>query len=130
MNWQEELINKANELKIEGGELYDSISSRSSSGNNTRSSRDTRSSIPTKNRENIINDTRKEEEIMITREAALDDLQKLEKEATDASSKVIVKVAMIVIKMLATIRSNQLLTDADKIAIQKAREARKSKEQK
>jgi len=130
MNWQEELINKANELKIEGGELYDSISSRSGSRDNTRSSRDTRSSIPTKNRENIINDTRKEEEIMITREAALDDLQKLEKEATDASSKVIVKVAMIVIKMLATIRSNQLLTDADKIAIQKAREARKSKEQK
>ena len=130
MNWQEELIFKAIELKIEGGELYDSISSRSGSRDNTRSSRDTCSSIPTKNRENIINDTRKEEEIMITREAALDDLQKLEKEATDASSKVIVKVAMIVIKMLATIRSNQLLTDADKIAIQKAREARKSKEQK
>jgi len=130
MNWQEELIFKAIELKIEGGELYDSISSRSGSRDNTRSSRDTCSSIPTKNRENIINDTRKEEEIMITREAALDDLQKLEKEATDASSKVIVKVAMIVIKLLATIRSNQLLTDADKIAIQKAREARKQKEQK
>jgi len=65
---------------------------------------------------------------MITREAALDDLQKLEKEATDKVSKVIIEVARVIIKMLATIRSNQLLTDADKVAIKKAREARKSKQ--
>lgn len=62
---------------------------------------------------------------MITREAALDDLEKLEKEVSGEESKVIVKVAKILVKMLATIRSNQLLTDEDKVRIKKARETRK-----
>jgi hypothetical protein len=63
--------------------------------------------------------------LMITREAALDDLEQLEKEATDASSKIMVKVAKIIVKVLATIRSNQLLTDEDKARIKTARAEKK-----
>jgi len=126
MNWQDDLLKKSQELKIKGGQ--NGISNRSNIRNNSRSRNSTRNSISSKNRKDINTDKGKEEKLMITREAALDDLQKLEKEATDKVSKVIIEVARVIIKMLATIRSNQLLTDADKVAIKKAREARKSKQ--
>ena len=129
MNWQEELINKTNELKIEG-ELYDRISSRNSSRNDNRSSNSTRNSISSKNRKDINNNAGKEEQIMITREAALDDLKKYADEAQDDVSKTIIKVGVVLVKLLTTIRSNQLLTDADKVAIKQAREARKSEPRK
>jgi hypothetical protein len=63
--------------------------------------------------------------LMITREAALDDLEKLEKEATDEASRMLVKVAKVLVKVLATIRSNQLLTDEDKTRIKAARAEKK-----
>ena len=126
MNWQEELANKAKELNLKGGELNDRTSSRSSNRNDNRSSRDTSNSIHAKNRKDLNNNAGKEEKIMITREAALDDLEKLEKEVSSEDSKVIVKVAKIIVKILATIRSNQLLTDDDKVRIKAAREARKT----
>lgn len=66
---------------------------------------------------------------MITREAALEDLEKMEKEATDEVSKTFVRVAKILVKVLATIRSNQLLTDTDKARIRETR-AKKDAEQK
>ena len=59
---------------------------------------------------------------MITKEAALDDLKKIDVSAP--VGKVIVEVARILIKLLATIRSNQLLTDDEKKAIKKKREER------
>ena len=56
----------------------------------------------------------REEKSMITIEGALKDLEAIEKETTDTGSKAIVKALKVVVKMLSTIRSNQLLTDADK----------------
>jgi chaperonin cofactor prefoldin len=56
---------------------------------------------------------------MITKEAALDDLEKID--ANAPVGKVIVEVGRILIKILATIRSNQLLTDADKVKIREER---------
>jgi hypothetical protein len=62
---------------------------------------------------------------MITKEAALDDLKKVDVNAP--LGKVIVDVAEILIKVLATIRSNQLLTEEEKVKIREARKARDSK---
>jgi len=124
MSWQDDLIKKAEELKIEGGKNVRLTipSTRISNRDISRSSTNVhRLSI----HKEINNVKGKEEKLMITREAALDDLEKLEQETSDPVAKVVVRVAKVIVKMLATIRSNQLLTDAEKIAIQKARAERK-----
>jgi len=63
---------------------------------------------------------------LITVEGALKDLEAIEVEATDAGAKSVVKALKVVVKFLSTIRSNQLLTDVDKIRIQKAKAERKA----
>ena len=65
---------------------------------------------------------------MITVDAALDDLKKIDVNAP--VGKVVVEVARILVKMLSTIRSNQLLTDEDRQAIKSARKARDAKKAK
>ena len=63
---------------------------------------------------------------MITVDGALKDLEAIETEATDAGAKSVVKALKVVVKFLSTIRSNQLLTDVDKVRIQKAKADRPS----
>jgi hypothetical protein len=65
---------------------------------------------------------------MITVEGALKDLEVIEKEATDGGSKAVVKALKVVVKFLSTMRSNQLLTEGDKVGIRQAKEARVVKE--
>jgi len=65
--------------------------------------------------------------IMITVDGALKDLEAIEKEATDSGAKAVVKALKVIVKFLSTMRSNQLLTEADKVAIQKARAERSAK---
>ena len=67
---------------------------------------------------------------MITVEGALKDLEVIEKEAGDSGSKAVVKALKVVVKFLSTMRSNQLLTEEEKINIRKAKEARAAKETK
>ena len=67
---------------------------------------------------------------MITVDGALKDLEAIEKEATDAGAKSVVKALKVVVKFLSTMRSNQLLTDEEKVTIRKARETRTEKEKK
>jgi hypothetical protein len=55
---------------------------------------------------------------MITIEAVNSDLDKIEKENSTISVKFIVAVVKVVMKFLSTMRSNQLLTEKDKIDIQ------------
>lgn len=62
---------------------------------------------------------------MITRDAALDDLDKVDFNAP--VSKIIIEVTKILVKILATIRSNQLLTDNEKIKIRESRIVRETK---
>ena len=59
---------------------------------------------------------------MITKEAAIDDLEKIDVNAP--LGEVIIEVGRILIKILATIRSNQLLTEEEKVKIREARKAR------
>ena len=55
---------------------------------------------------------------MITIEAVNSDLDKIEKENSTISVKFFVAVVKVVMKFLSTMRSNQLLTEKDKIDIQ------------
>lgn len=61
---------------------------------------------------------------MITVEGALKDLEAIEVEAKDEGAKSVVKALKVVVKFLSTMRSNQLLTEADKIEIKKAKAER------
>ena len=65
---------------------------------------------------------------MITVEGALKDLEVIEKEATDSGAKAVVKALKVVVKFLSTIRSNQLLTEPEKVAIAAVRKERQAKE--
>jgi hypothetical protein len=65
---------------------------------------------------------------MITAEGADKDLTVIENETKDEGAKAIVKALKVVVKFLSTMRSNQLLTEADKVRIaedKKKREATK-----
>ena len=62
---------------------------------------------------------------MITVEAALGDLDKIAKSEVDATTKIIEAVKVLV-KMLSTIRSNQLLCDEDKAKIREAKTKRET----
>lgn len=66
---------------------------------------------------------------MITVEGALKDLEAIEKE-TDSSSKAIIKAIKVLVKFMSTMRSNQLLTEEEKVTIRKAKEARVAKDKK
>ncbi len=59
---------------------------------------------------------------MIRKEDALDDLNKIN--VTESVGKVVVEVGKVLVKMLATIRSNQLLTDEEKVKIRAAKKAK------
>jgi hypothetical protein len=61
---------------------------------------------------------------MISKEDALQDLDKVENESKGDLGKLLKGIAQIFITLLITIRSNQLLTDADKIRIKAEREKR------
>lgn len=63
---------------------------------------------------------------MIKVDAALKDLEALEAKAPDVGTKVIVGVAKVLVKILSTMRTNQLLTEDDKKAIKKDIEARRA----
>jgi hypothetical protein len=122
-DWKEQLNKKVESLNIK--EVKDGdISVRS----NSRSSDSVRSPISTEVRKDINKVIEKGGIVMITKEAALDDLKKIDVNAP--IGKVIVEVGGILIKILATIRSNQLLTEEEKVNIRKAREARAAKENK
>lgn len=65
---------------------------------------------------------------MITVSAALGDLEKIEKDLdeNDKATIAIVRALKVMVKMLSTIRSNQLLTDDDKKRIVAAREKKEA----
>ncbi len=71
---------------------------------------------------------------MITVEAALSDLEAIDKGTGKYAGKTdvqkVIEVAKVFVKFLSTIRSNQLLTEPEKVAIKKAKTERKSKETK
>jgi len=64
---------------------------------------------------------------MITKDHALQDLEKIEEEASQGkinAAVVLVRVAKVIIKVLITIRTNQLLTEDERKAIKEAKRNR------
>lgn len=129
-NWKLDLENKAKQLNIERSE--DNVYIRSDSGSSSGSSSGRISSIriPKRNRKTteLNNVTEKGGKGMITVEGALKDLETIEKESVDVNTKAIVKAIKVVVKFLSTMRTNQLLTDAEKVAIAQVRRERQAKE--
>jgi len=62
---------------------------------------------------------------LITVEGALTDLEVIEKDLTITSDVKIIRALKVVVKFLSTMRSNQLLTEQDKVGIKKAKAERK-----
>jgi len=128
MDWKEELNQKEKEFNLtKGGEnVRIRISSGVGSGNSIRR---ISGSIRLSSDKEINND-KKGGNRMITVEGALKDLEAIEVEANDASSKAVIKALKVLVKFLSTMRSNQLLTEEEKVNIRKAKEARAAKEAK
>ena len=117
-DWQTDLNLKLRELNIqkEDKNVRHIISSNIiGSRNDNRSSRNVHKLSIHKE----INNDKKKEELMITKEAALEDLEKIDVNAP--VGKVIVEVGKVIVKVLATIRSNQLLTEEDRVRIKEIR---------
>jgi hypothetical protein len=140
-NWQEQLNKKSKELNLEGGEsnVSSSVSSGSSGGCSSSSgsaiSPEIRKDLNKVNDNVIIDKDNKQfkkevRNTMITVEGALKDLEAIEKEANDTGARTVVKALKVVVKFLSTMRSNQLLTEVEKVNIRQAREVRKTQEKK
>jgi hypothetical protein len=128
-DWHTDLENKVKELQLkkEDKDVYTGINSRIVDRSSIGRSR----SLHLSERNKKINNVKeKGGSSMITVEGALKDLEVIEKEANDTGAKAVVKALKVVVKFLSTMRSNQLLTDEEKVNIRKAREARTAKEAK
>ena len=125
-DWKKDLDNKFNMIKKEEENGQTISSAHTSNRDNTRSSSDVhRVSV----HKEITNVKEKGGKGMITVEGALKDLEVIEKEASDAGARAVVKALKVVVKFLSTMRTNQLLTEPEKIAIAKARKERQAKEE-
>ena len=120
MTWQEELDKQYKIVK--GGEQ----NAVSASGNNVSGISGVRGISDTAKKRNSV--IIKGENAMITVAGALSDLDQYIQEADDINAKAILKGFKTLVKFLSTMRSNQLLTDVDKVRIQKEKETRKEKE--
>jgi len=151
-DWKEQLNNKEKELKL-GKEEVDEVKSRSqnrsSSSRGINSISDNKNTTPDSNsigsrsrdllrrripeRTGQINkDIKKGGKGMITLEAVLSDIEKIEKDDNMSEQKKLFAVVKVIMKFLSTMRSNQLLTEEDKkrIATDKAKRAVENKEKK
>jgi len=129
-DWKIELENKAKELQLkkeEGEHVHTRIDSRIIDRNSSRRRGDV--DLPDIHKE-INNVIEKGGNRMITVEGALKDLETIEKEANGTDVKAVIKALKVVVKFLSTMRSNQLLTEEEKVNIRKAKEARATKETK
>ncbi len=64
---------------------------------------------------------------MITIEAVLSDIDKIESDASMSDTRKLIQVIKVVMKFMSTIRSNQLLTESDKQELKLKKNANKVK---
>ncbi len=64
---------------------------------------------------------------MITIEAVLSDIDKIESDASMSDTRKLIQVIKVVMKFMSTIRSNQLLTESDKQELKLQKNANKVK---
>jgi len=126
MNWQEQIDKKETELNIK--KEVENVCIGSNSNISSHRGNGSGLSLSKERGKSINNVTAKGGNRMITVEGALKDLEDIEKGADGADAKAIVKAFKVVVKFLSTMRSNQLLTEADKVGIRKVKETRVAKE--
>jgi hypothetical protein len=120
MSWQTDLDKKETELKKE----EKNVRTRINSGSDSRVVSDVRRvSIHT---EEIANKVERRIKKVITVEAALSDLEALEKDTTINDTVKFLRAVKVLIKFLSTMRSNQLLTDEAKKKIAAEKEKRQA----
>jgi hypothetical protein len=127
-DWKKDLENKVKDFNLtEGGESNVHIGSDSRINSRVSNRRSGGSVHLPVNKEinNTIKVNMKGGLIMITVEGALKDLEAIEATATDSGAKSVVQALKVVVKFLSTIRSNQLLTDEDRVRIKKEKADRK-----
>jgi hypothetical protein len=128
-NWKIELENKAKELQLkkeEGEHVHTRIDSRISDRSSSR--RRGNVDLPDIHKE-INNVKEKGGNRMITLEAVLSDLEKIEKDDNMSEQKKLFAVVKVIMKFLSTMRSNQLLTEEEKKKIATEKATRKAKEE-
>jgi len=127
-DWKIELENKAKELQLkkeEGEHVHTRIDSRIIDRNSSGRRGDV--DLPDIHKE-INNVKEKGGNRMITLEAVLSDLEKIEKDDNMSEQKKLFAVVKVIMKFLSTMRSNQLLTEEEKKKIATEKAARKGKE--
>lgn len=152
MDWKEQLDKKEKELNIkeETHETKSVPKNRSIGGGSNNSSSISKSTSNTNNivnggsgnlfRGRISEKTRKLNNVtekggkgMITVEAALSDLEAIDKGegkyAGKTDTQKVIEVAKVLVKFLSTIRSNQLLTEEEKVKIRTERKNRETKKE-
>ena len=117
MNIPDIILDKFNIEK----EVITDVSVRSNSNSNSGVSDLHRISLSKKRRKDI-NNINKGDKVMITKEGAFADLEKID--VNGVTGKVLVQIAKVLITILITMRSNQLLTEADKLRIKEEKAAR------
>jgi len=130
IDWKDDLIKKAEQLHIEGGES--NVRVRTDSGSSDRNSVGRSGSLRISKgskeiSENKLTSNRGGTNTMITIEGALSDIEKIEKDETITSDVKVLRALKVLLKFLSTMRSNQLLTDVEKKAIQDAQKNREKK---
>jgi len=108
-------------FNIEKGVIIN-VPVRSISNSDSRGDDLHRISLSQERRKDIKQSINKGDRIMITKEGAFADLEKIDVNAP--VGKVLVQIAKVVITILITMRSNQLLTEADKVRIKEEKAAR------
>jgi hypothetical protein len=128
-DWKIELQNKASQLNIkkEGENVHTRTDSRIIDRNISRRRGDV--DLPDIHKE-INNVKEKGGNRMITLEAVLSDLEKIEKDDNMSEQKKLFAVVKVIMKFLSTMRSNQLLTEEEKKVIASEKAKRKAKEEK
>jgi hypothetical protein len=131
-DWKEELNKKAKEFNItEKGDSDVHIRTDNRINNRTDNRRTSGSvHISTNSETKELNKVNmKGGGLMITVEGGLKDLEAIEATTTDAGAKAIIQALKVMLKFLSTMRSNQLLTEEDKVRIKKEKENRKPRPQ-
>jgi hypothetical protein len=127
-DWKKDLENKVKDFNLtEGGESNVRIGSDSRISSRISNRRSGGSFRVPVNKEinNTIKVNMKGGLIMITIEGALKDLEAIEATTTDVGAKAIIQALQVMLKFLSTMRSNQLLTDEDRVRIKKEKADRK-----
>ncbi len=116
-NWKEQLNSVFEQLKMEGESNF----SKQKVVNNNDEGGD---EVNIENKNSL---GKKGVSMPITKEDALEDLDKIKKEVTNPIE-IIIEVAKVLVRFLATMRSNQLLVDTDKVEIKKRKDMQRSTE--